>query len=61
MNRIDARFSELNTAGQTGFVAYITAGDPMLEVTGELVLALERAGTDVIELGIPFSEQARTL
>ncbi len=56
MNRIDAKFSELNASGQTGFIAYITAGDPTLEVTGELVLALERAGTDVIELGIPFSD-----
>ncbi len=56
MNRIEARFGELNAAGQTGFIAYITAGDPSLDVTGELVLALERAGTDVIELGIPFSD-----
>jgi len=56
MNRVDARFRDLRGAGQTAFIAYITAGDPSLEVTGELVLALEQAGTDVIELGIPFSD-----
>ncbi|MDR0445907.1 MAG: tryptophan synthase subunit alpha [Oscillospiraceae bacterium] len=38
------------------FVAYIMAGDPSLEKTREYVLALERAGADVIELGIPFSD-----
>ena len=56
MNRINAKFRELRDAGHTAFIAYITAGDPSLDVTGELVLALERAGTDVIELGIPFSD-----
>ncbi len=56
MSRVDARFGELRGAGQKAFIAYITAGDPSLELTGELVLALEQAGTDVIELGIPFSD-----
>ncbi len=37
-------------------MAYITAGDPHLDQTGELVLALERAGVDFVELGIPFSD-----
>jgi tryptophan synthase alpha chain len=39
-----------------GFVAYITAGDPSLEVTREIVLAAIDAGADVIELGVPFSD-----
>jgi tryptophan synthase alpha chain len=56
MSRIDAKFRELRDAGQKAFIAYITAGDPSVELTGELVLALEQAGTDVIELGIPFSD-----
>lgn len=38
------------------FIPFITCGDPSLEVTEELVLALEAAGADLIELGIPFSD-----
>jgi len=56
MNRIDQRFSELRARGRAAFVPYITAGDPTLARTRQLVLALERAGADVIELGIPFSD-----
>jgi len=56
MDRIDTQFRELRKAGHTAFIAYITAGDPSLDVTGELVPALERAGTDIVELGIPFSD-----
>src|ERR1700726_4823946 len=55
-NRISNRFSTLRAAGEMGIVAYITAGDPSLEATLEFVLALEEAGTDVIELGVPFSD-----
>ena len=55
-NRIDAKFAHLGTTGRTGFIAYITAGDPSLERTRQLVLSLERAGADFIELGIPFSD-----
>jgi tryptophan synthase alpha chain len=39
-----------------GIVAYITAGDPSIDATLDFVLALEEAGTDVIELGVPFSD-----
>ena len=56
MNRIDARFAQLRTARQKGFVVYIGAGDPTLEVTRQLVLAFDRAGVDVVELGVPFSD-----
>jgi len=55
-NRIDACFARLKTRGRAGFVAYLTGGDPSLDATVELVLALERAGTDVVELGVPFSD-----
>ncbi len=55
-NRIDACFARLKTEGRAGFVAYLTAGDPSLDATVELILALERAGSDVIEVGVPFSD-----
>jgi tryptophan synthase alpha chain len=56
MNRIDAKFKELRRAGKKAFIAYITAGDPSLRGTKRLVSALEEAGVDIIELGIPFSD-----
>lgn len=55
-NRIDARFAELRSAGKKAFVAYVCAGDPTLDATIDIVLALERAGVDVVELGVPFSD-----
>jgi tryptophan synthase alpha chain len=55
-NRIAKSFATLRAAGEMGIVAYITAGDPSLDATLEFVLALEEAGTDVIELGVPFSD-----
>src|ERR1700733_394197 len=55
-NRIDRKFRELKARGQKAFVAYITAGDPSPDATPDLVWALERAGADIVELGIPFSD-----
>ena len=55
-HRIENCFATLRAAGEMGIVAYITAGDPSLDATLEFVLALEEAGTDVIELGVPFSD-----
>ena len=55
-NRIDEKFAALRAAGRPGFVAYITAGDPTPEATVELVPALEEAGVDIVELGVPFSD-----
>jgi tryptophan synthase alpha chain len=54
--RIAKCFAALRAAGEMGIVAYITAGDPSLDATLEFVLALEEAGADVIELGVPFSD-----
>lgn len=54
--RISRRFAELARAGELGLVAYITAGDPSLEATRQIVLAAAAAGADVIELGVPFSD-----
>jgi tryptophan synthase alpha chain len=56
VNRIDRKFSELRARNQKAFVAFITAGDPSPERTPELVWALERAGADIVELGVPFSD-----
>src|SRR6202051_2206649 len=56
LNRIEKCFATLRAAGEMGIVAYITAGDPSLDATLEFVLALQEAGTDVIELGVPFSD-----
>lgn len=56
MNRIDERFARLRKQGQKGFVIYIGAGDPNLEATRQLALAFDKAGVDVLELGVPFSD-----
>ncbi len=56
VNRIDQRFAELRARQQKAFVAYITAGDPNLDATVRLAQALEKAGVDVLELGVPFSD-----
>lgn len=55
-NRIDTCFQKLHAAGKRAFVAYVCAGDPSLERTVDIVLALEQAGADIIELGLPFSD-----
>lgn len=56
MGRIEAAFNELKQQGRKGFIPYITAGDPDLETTKELLIELARAGATVIELGVPFSD-----
>ena len=56
MTRIEKRFAQLKSDGGKAFIPYVTAGDPSLEITLELVLALEKAGADLIELGVPFSD-----
>lgn len=56
MNRIDRKFAELRKTGTSGFMAYITAGDPNLEATAQLIPALADVGMDFVELGVPFSD-----
>ena len=56
MSRITETFAQLKAAGRPGLVTYITAGDPSLARTRDLLFALARAGADVIELGVPFSD-----
>src|SRR6202022_93805 len=55
-SRISRRFADLRRGGEMGLVAYLTAGDPSLAATELFVLSLAKAGADVIELGVPFSD-----
>lgn len=55
-NRLDSTFARLKASGNKALVAYLMAGDPGLAETEQLVVALEQAGADVIELGVPFSD-----
>jgi tryptophan synthase alpha chain len=54
--RISDKFQELRNRGAKAFIPFIMAGDPDLETTIRLVPELERAGSHIIELGIPFSD-----
>ena len=56
MSRIGARFSQLKAAGKKALIPFITAGDPMPEITVDLMHDLVSAGADIIELGVPFSD-----
>jgi tryptophan synthase alpha chain len=56
MTRIEKKFQELAAANHKAFIPYITAGDPDLKTSIELILALDRAGADIIEVGVPFSD-----
>lgn len=55
-NRIDDCFAGLLARNEKAFIAYICAGDPTMARTTELALALEETGTDLLELGVPFSD-----
>jgi tryptophan synthase alpha chain len=55
-NRIDYTFASLRARHQPGFMAYITGGDPTLERTLDVALALSDAGVDFLEIGVPFSD-----
>ena len=54
--RIDDTFARLRTEKKKGFIAYITGGDPDLDRTKIIAHALERAGVDILEIGLPFSD-----
>lgn len=54
--RIEKKFESLRAEGKKAFIPYITAGDPTLEGSYDLVLSLEAAGADLIEIGVPFSD-----
>jgi tryptophan synthase alpha chain len=56
MSRLDTCFTELRSRQAKALVTFITAGDPDLSTTEEMICLLDEAGADVIELGVPFSD-----
>ncbi len=56
MSRVSKRFAGLKAKGEGGLVCFVTVGDPDIDTTRRIVLELDRAGADVVELGIPFSD-----
>lgn len=56
MSRLAETFARLRAAGKPGLVTFATAGDPTLDRSAEVLLAADRGGADVLEVGVPFSE-----
>jgi tryptophan synthase alpha chain len=56
VTRIGKRFESLRASGEGALICFVTAGDPDIETTRQIVLELEKAGADIIEIGIPFSD-----
>lgn len=56
--RVETAFERLKEKGEKALITFITAGDPDLPTTKELIFTLEKSGADIIELGIPFSDPA---
>jgi tryptophan synthase alpha chain len=56
MSRIEPAFTRLRAGRRTGLVTYVTAGDPSLDATANILRTLDRAGADVLEVGVPFSD-----
>ena len=54
--RIEETFKRLRKAGSTGLVTFTTLGDPDLARSAELLTAIDRAGADLLEVGVPFSD-----
>lgn len=55
-NRIDVMFADRLERGKKALITFVTAGDPDIDTTRRIVLALEEAGADLIELGVPYSD-----
>src|SRR5215212_3833475 len=56
MSRIENKFKELRGRGRKAFIPFVTAGDPDMETSRNIVLTLINSGADIIELGVPFSD-----
>ncbi len=54
--RIDARFAKLKREGRSAFVTFLMAGDPDPQTSLEIIKALPKAGADIIEIGMPFTD-----
>lgn len=55
-SRIDRRFAQLKSERRSGLVTFVTAGDPDLETSRKILAGLPKAGADIIEVGMPFSD-----
>lgn len=55
-SRITKKFNELRNKNEKALITYITGGDPNIDTTFNLVLAMEKAGADIVEIGIPYSD-----
>ena len=56
MKRIEKKFASLRAKNEKALIVYLTAGDPSLGITKKLIFALEKAGVDILEIGVPFSD-----
>ncbi len=56
MNRINEKFSHLKSNQQKALITFVTAGDPDAETTVKIIDGMEEAGTDIVEIGIPYSD-----
>ncbi len=56
MSRIDKKFKQLKDKNEKALVAFITAGDPSIDISVDILTAASKAGVDILELGIPFSD-----
>ena len=56
MNRIDRALTDTRAAGRAALIPFITAGDPDLGTTADLIPELAAAGADIVEIGVPHSD-----
>jgi len=56
MKRIEKKFESLRAKKEKALIVYLTAGDPSLSITKKLIFGLEKAGVDILEIGVPFSD-----
>ena len=54
--RIDVRFAELKKQGRSAFITFLMAGDPDIDTSLAIIKALPKAGADIIEIGMPFTD-----
>lgn len=55
-NRIDSCFEQLKSEGKKALITFVTAGDPDMDTTEKAVIELYKNGSDIVELGVPFSD-----
>lgn len=56
MGRIGKKLEDLRAKNEKALIVYLTAGDPSLEITKRLIPEMEKAGVDILEIGVPFSD-----